>query len=125
MATFRCTKCGCDDDTALCNYWSARVRDALPVCSACDSKIGKWHGQFPRIFGVFLVTPSQTNRPGEVPASLVERLRQAEVGPKLDGANDRNQTGREAGMEAVKPGGAFFPDDPVPPYKPFRPSHQA
>ena len=53
MATFRCSKCGCDEDTALCNYWSARVRDILPVCSACDAKIGKWHGRFPRLFGTF------------------------------------------------------------------------
>ena len=84
MATFRCGKCGCSDDTALCNYWSARVRDMPPVCSACDPKIGKWHGQFPRLFGAFLVTPTPTSTPREVLRSLVGRLRLAEVG-----ANDK------------------------------------
>jgi hypothetical protein len=48
MAFFRCVKCDCEEDTALCNYWTARLQEIPPVCSACDPKIGKWHGQFPR-----------------------------------------------------------------------------
>ncbi len=48
MSLFRCSKCGCGEETALCNYWSIRVRDGDPLCSACDPKIGKWHGEFPR-----------------------------------------------------------------------------
>jgi len=48
MAFFQCSGCGCVEDTALCNYWSARVREMPTLCSACDSKIAKWHGQFPR-----------------------------------------------------------------------------
>jgi hypothetical protein len=48
MATFPCSKCGCEDDTALCNYWSARLREMPALCSVCDPKIGKWHGDFPR-----------------------------------------------------------------------------
>lgn len=112
MATFRCSKCGCDDDTALCNYWCARVRDLLPVCSACDPKIGKWHGQFPRLFGTFLVTPSPTSSPREVLASLVGRLRLAEVGPDDKITDSRRQT-----RKGVAAAGGF--DDPVPSYKPL------
>ena len=48
MSLFRCRKCGCAEDTALCHYWSARLRETEPICSACDPKIGKWHGEFPR-----------------------------------------------------------------------------
>jgi hypothetical protein len=116
MATFRCSKCGCDDDTALCNYWCARVRDILPVCSACDPKIGKWHGQFPRLFGAFLVTPSPTRSPREVLPSLVGRLRLAEVG-----LNDKmTDSSRQARKGVVAPpGGMFYFDDPVPWYKPL------
>lgn len=48
MAFFRWTKCGCEEDTALCNYWSARIQEAPPLCSVCDPKIRKWHGEFAR-----------------------------------------------------------------------------
>jgi hypothetical protein len=48
MAFFRCVKCGCEEDTALCNYWSAQLQEISPLCSACDPKIRKWHGEFPR-----------------------------------------------------------------------------
>jgi hypothetical protein len=115
MATFRCGKCGCDDDTALCNYWSARVRDILPVCSACDPKIGKWHGQFPRLFGVFLMTPSPTRSPREVLASLVVQLRLAEggIGDKM------TEGSRQAGKGVAALSGTFDFNDPVPSYKPL------
>ena|SRR5258708_28796010 len=46
MAIFRCSKCGRDEDTALSNYWSARLREMPTVCSLCDPKIGKWHREF-------------------------------------------------------------------------------
>jgi hypothetical protein len=46
MSLFQCSKCGCAEDTALCHYWSARLRGTAPLCSACDPKIGKWHGDF-------------------------------------------------------------------------------
>jgi hypothetical protein len=48
MPLFRCSKCECAEDTALCHYWSARLREAKPLCSACDPDIGKWHAEFPR-----------------------------------------------------------------------------
>src|SRR4030088_2508135 len=43
-----CRKCECIEDTALCHYWSARLRQTSAVCSACDPTIGKWHGEFPK-----------------------------------------------------------------------------
>jgi hypothetical protein len=48
MALFCCSRCGCVEDTALCRYWSARVRRMPVSCSACDPAIAKWHGEFPR-----------------------------------------------------------------------------
>jgi hypothetical protein len=49
MSLFQCCKCGCAEDTTLCHYWSARVRDVRPMCSACDPSIGQWHGEFARV----------------------------------------------------------------------------
>jgi hypothetical protein len=46
MPLFPCSKCNCIEDTALCHYWSARLRQTSAVCSACDPTIGKWHGEF-------------------------------------------------------------------------------
>jgi hypothetical protein len=48
MPLFPCSKCNCVEDTALCHYWSARLRQTTTVCSACDPTIGKWHGEFPQ-----------------------------------------------------------------------------
>jgi len=48
MSLFQCSKCGCAEDTALCRYWAAQLREVKPLCSACDPDIGKWHGEFQR-----------------------------------------------------------------------------
>ena len=48
MSLFRCRECGCAEDTALCHYWSARLRETEPLCSGCDPTVGKWPGEFPR-----------------------------------------------------------------------------
>src|SRR5882757_6168309 len=48
MPMFPCSKCNCIEDTALCHYWSARLRQTSAVCSACDPTIGKWQGKFPK-----------------------------------------------------------------------------
>jgi hypothetical protein len=48
MPLFPCNKCDCIEDTALCHYWSARLRQTSALCSACDPTIGKWHGEFPK-----------------------------------------------------------------------------
>jgi hypothetical protein len=115
MATFRCSSCGCDDDSALCNYWSDRVRDIPPVCSACDPKIGRWHGQFPRLFGPFLMTPNPVARPREVLAGLVRRLTLAECA-----YNDTTtESDRQAQTSVPSPGDGFCFDDPIPAYKPL------
>ena len=48
MSYFQCSKCGCVEDTALCHYWSAKLRETPMLCSACDPRIAKWHGEFPQ-----------------------------------------------------------------------------
>ena len=115
MATFRCSSCGCDDDSALCNYWSDRVRDIPPVCSACDPKIGRWHGQFPRLFGPFLMTPTPMVRPRELLASLVRRLTLAESA--FSDTTPENGHPAKTGVPAL--GDEFCFDDPVPVYRPL------
>src|SRR5262249_46789094 len=51
MPLFPCSQCGGVENTALSNYW-VRGLDVTPtpppLCSACDPKIGAWHGEFPR-----------------------------------------------------------------------------
>lgn len=48
MAIFRCSKCGCIENTALCNYWEALADNKPGLCSLCDPEIEKWHNEFPR-----------------------------------------------------------------------------
>ena len=48
LAGWGAAKCGCVEDTALCHYWSARLRQQRLLCSACDPKIANWHGEFPQ-----------------------------------------------------------------------------
>ena len=48
MGLFRCSQCGCVENTALSRYWKDRQERQPPRCSACDPRIGAWHGQFPR-----------------------------------------------------------------------------
>ena len=91
------------------------MRDIPAVCSACDPKIGKWHGQFPRLFGPFLMTPTPVARPREVLASLVRRLTQAEAAFN----NTRAEDDRQAKTGVLVPGDMFCFDDPVPAYKPL------
>jgi hypothetical protein len=80
---FRCSKCGCDEDTALCNYWSSRLQEQPVVCSACDPKIGKWHGEFPQ------KCDSTTARsPSGGVRNLVGLTRLAEAGRELAAANN-------------------------------------
>ncbi len=46
MSLFRCEKCGCIENTAMCGYWWKEEKPAL--CSECDPKFGKWHNCFPK-----------------------------------------------------------------------------
>jgi len=57
MSVFRCSACGCVENTATSNYWGLRhpcdadgnTLPSLPaLCSECDPAIGKWHGRFPK-----------------------------------------------------------------------------
>jgi hypothetical protein len=47
MSIFRCDQCGCIENTATSRYW-LRPKGTLPLCSACDPEIGRWHGRFPQ-----------------------------------------------------------------------------
>ena len=46
MPLFKCEKCGCVENTATSNYWTADLEGQPKLCSECDPEIGKWHGQF-------------------------------------------------------------------------------
>lgn len=48
MPIFSCRECGCIENTALSNYWTAVYEDTPVLCSACDPETSKWHGEFPR-----------------------------------------------------------------------------
>lgn len=47
MPLFQCSKCNCVENTAISRYWR-RKEGSPPLCSECDSEIGKWHGVFPK-----------------------------------------------------------------------------
>jgi len=48
MSLFKCEKCGCVENTALCRYW-LREKGEPALCSECDptGKM-KWHNCFPK-----------------------------------------------------------------------------
>lgn len=52
MPIFRCSKCGCGDNTALGNYWVQQLdahkngQPFTPLCTECDPAIGRWHWKF-------------------------------------------------------------------------------
>lgn len=46
MPLFKCEKCGCVENTALCFYWPSKAHKKPTLCSECDPDIGKWHGRF-------------------------------------------------------------------------------
>jgi hypothetical protein len=50
MPIFRCSKCGCVENTATSGYWwgDREDRSETAMCSQCDPAIGKWHGRFPK-----------------------------------------------------------------------------
>jgi len=48
MSIFKCEKCGCAENTALCRY-NFREKGEQALCSECDPKGNKkWHGCFPK-----------------------------------------------------------------------------
>ena len=52
MPLFQCSAEDCkalDNTSGSCtNYWMRKKEGKLPLCSACDPEIDKWHGQFDR-----------------------------------------------------------------------------
>jgi hypothetical protein len=44
MPIFKCSKCGCIENTALCDYWWDVHKEKNPICSECST--GKWYGKF-------------------------------------------------------------------------------
>jgi len=49
MPLFECDKCGCVDNTAITNFWTALLEEKPKLCSVCDPEIGKWHRRFERV----------------------------------------------------------------------------
>jgi len=47
MSLFVCDQCGHVENTALCYFWMREKGDPA-YCSACDPRMGRWHGAFPR-----------------------------------------------------------------------------
>lgn len=45
MPLFRCSRCGCVENTAVSNFWQAPDKTNA-LCSECDPSIGEWHGLF-------------------------------------------------------------------------------
>ena len=48
MPLFECSQCHVAENTALSEYWTARLEGKPALCSQCDPEIEKWHGKFPR-----------------------------------------------------------------------------
>lgn len=48
MPLFKCSKCGCVENTACGDYWVNAGRGKPVICSECSPLIGKWHGRFPK-----------------------------------------------------------------------------
>lgn len=51
MSLFQCRECGCRENTACCLFWTSQFANGgRNLCSACDPRINRWHGNFPRMF---------------------------------------------------------------------------
>ena len=48
MSIFRCSKCGCIENTAFSFHFN-HFDDKQYLCSECDPEIGKWHGAFDKV----------------------------------------------------------------------------
>jgi hypothetical protein len=46
MPLFRCEKCGCVENTAVCSYWHNKYSNGPLICYECET--GKEHGMFPK-----------------------------------------------------------------------------
>jgi hypothetical protein len=59
MPLFQCQQCGSVENTACCNYWSAKSGGRSILCSECDPAIGKWHNLFPKRSAVGMLIDQQ------------------------------------------------------------------
>lgn len=79
MPLFRCTKCGCVENSAYGYFWMAKLEQKPPLCSECDPEIGEWHGKFEKRSAVGQVVTSDgqlfhPNSVEELPQSIKERI---------------------------------------------------
>lgn len=49
MPLYKCTKCGCRENTSLTNFHQDNWEGAPVLCSECDPAIGRWHGKFEKV----------------------------------------------------------------------------
>jgi hypothetical protein len=73
MPLYKCTKCGCIDNTAMGNFWTANAHGEPELCTECDPEIGVWHGKFvkrqaaeadtPRLWGNLSYNKSKEAKP--------------------------------------------------------------
>lgn len=59
MPLFMCAKCGCVENTALCNYWPNKSHGKPLLCSDCDPAIGEWHCAFKKRSAVGMLIDDQ------------------------------------------------------------------
>lgn len=46
MSVFKCSECGCKENTATSRFRVFVSEDKPALCSECDPVIGKWHNRF-------------------------------------------------------------------------------
>ena len=68
MSLYQCQTCGCVENTAVGDYWLAKVKR----CSECA--FGKWHGRFPKqsAEGWYYDASGHIYSPGEVDEKTME-----------------------------------------------------
>lgn len=102
MPLFCCSKCGCVENTAACNYHlTADKTQAL--CAECDPKIGQWHGLFEKRSAVGMLVDQNGHlwRPESVAAGGLPPTYRiiGEVVPDLESdVGKLIQAGRDLGM---------------------------
>jgi hypothetical protein len=51
MPLYRCTMCGCFDNTGLTDFWVRHLRQLPALCSDCSPGL-RWHGRWPKTSAV-------------------------------------------------------------------------
>lgn len=64
MSSFKCSECGCKENTSCSNFRFFVNKDKPALCSECDPAIGKWHRRFKKeLFN----EPFDPNKHGDIP----------------------------------------------------------